>query len=121
MPGTTAGGLPFPLSTEQVRDGATAIKNLADALQLRGMAQRLSGATGVFTANSAGQGSVPFPAAFSAAPGCVAVSGDSTQSVRIEIINTSTTGFNFQVKNATTDAAIPNAVVRVNWIAVGTA
>ena len=36
MPSATAGGLPYPLPTEMVRDGATAIKNLADMLELRG-------------------------------------------------------------------------------------
>lgn len=119
MPSTTAGGLPYPLPTEQAKDGAVAIKNLADALQARGGAQRSLGLTSVYTANSAAQGSVPFSPAFGAVPGLVAMNGDSTSGVRIEIINTVTTGFNFIVKNATTDVTIPNATVRINWIAIG--
>jgi hypothetical protein len=121
MPATTAGGLPYPLPTEQAKDGAVAIKNLADALQARGGAQRSVGASGVFTANAAGQGSIPFSPAFSGVPGCIAMNGDATASVRIEIINTVTTGFNFQVRNSTTDVAIPNATVRINYVAIGAA
>ena len=33
--GSTAGGLPFPVGTDLVRDGDNAIKALADALQFR--------------------------------------------------------------------------------------
>jgi hypothetical protein len=36
MPSTTPRGLPYPLPTEPIADGATAIKNLADALDPRG-------------------------------------------------------------------------------------
>lgn len=35
MPGNTTTGLPYPLPSEPVRDGANAIKNLADAVDRR--------------------------------------------------------------------------------------
>jgi len=36
MPGMTAGGLPYPLPSEPVRDGAAAIRDLAEAIEARG-------------------------------------------------------------------------------------
>lgn len=126
MPGTTTPfAFPYPLGTEPVRDGDDAIKNLAvkinDTLNLKGLTKVITAANAVYTANAAGQGSTAFGGAalVTNPPAVIAQSGDSTQNVRIEIINATTTGFNWAVKNATTDAAIPNAVVRINWIAVG--
>lgn len=54
MPSTTAGGLPYPLPGESVRDGALAIKNLADAIQLRGGAQALRGGRSDLVATTGG-------------------------------------------------------------------
>jgi hypothetical protein len=118
MPSTTAGGLPYPLGTEPVRDGDNAIKNLADAIQLRGGASAVRGASTVTTANASGTGSVGFTG-FSASPAVVANSGDSAAGIRIDIVNTVLTGFNYRVLNQTTAAVVPNATVRINWLAYG--
>jgi hypothetical protein len=65
-----------------------------------------------------GTGSVGFTG-FSVSPAVVANSGDSAAGIRIDIISTVLTGFNYRVLNQTTGAVVPNATVRINWVAIG--
>jgi hypothetical protein len=68
MPGTTAGGLPYPLPSDPTRNGAADIKALADALQLRGHGLRIeSGVRGnlLFTG---GLATITFATAFANPP-----------------------------------------------------
>lgn len=54
MPSNTASGYPYPLPTEPVKDGAVAIKNLADAVQLRFPLKRAYWFKGGLTTNAYG-------------------------------------------------------------------
>ena len=62
MPGTTPNGLPYPLPSEPVRDGAVAIRNLAEKLNPRAPYGQMvinqnqaTDAQGYFTINAPGQ------------------------------------------------------------------
>jgi len=54
MPSQTAQGYPYPLPSEPVRDGAVAIRNLAEAIQARLPITRSFWLRGGFTTNSSG-------------------------------------------------------------------
>jgi hypothetical protein len=59
--GQTAGGLPYPEPTMPVRDGAAAIKALADALQTRGAGARWVVDKQNVTTGSTGYAVVTYP------------------------------------------------------------
>ena len=60
MPSKTASGLPYPLPSEPVRDGAVSIQNLASAVDVRIQA----GSAIIVTTAGSGDGYIPFPVAF---------------------------------------------------------
>lgn len=64
MPGATASGLPYPLPTEPVRDGANAVKALADALEKRGLGLRFVVGQVIVTTNAAGGWGITYPSPF---------------------------------------------------------
>lgn len=78
MPSQTAGGLPYPLPTEPVRDGAQAIHNLADAIQARGGGQLIQAGNSSGVTQPTGVLRVNFPVAFKSgtSPVVVAWGGD---------------------------------------------
>lgn len=77
MPGTTAGGLPYPLGTEPVRDGDNAIKSLADALQARGSGLLWQSAGLSAAPDVAGRFRVNFPKPFATQPWIAMTPGSS--------------------------------------------
>jgi hypothetical protein len=113
---------PYPEPTAIVRNGAADIQSLgqsiATSLNNRGLTSRCIGGSTVTTSNGSGTGSVGFTG-FSVSPAVVANSGDSAAGIRIDIISTVLTGFNYRVLNQTTGAVVPNATVRINWVAIG--
>jgi hypothetical protein len=68
MPTTTADGLPYPLPTEPVRDGAANISALANALSRRGMGKRFEIRRITVTPNGFGNAVVTFGRAFANIP-----------------------------------------------------
>lgn len=70
MPGATAQGYPYPLPTDQVKNGAVDIKNLADANQARVPIRRGYWFSGGITTNSSG--GIAVNVGFTVA-GCVAI------------------------------------------------
>jgi deoxyribose-phosphate aldolase len=68
MPANTSTGLPYPLPTDPVRAGATDIKALADALELRGGGFKFIAGKVATATDAQGFAQVTFPGAgFSAA------------------------------------------------------
>lgn len=63
---TTAGGLPYPLPSAPVRQGAADIKALADALELRGGGLSVQAGSAVVTLNAQGDGQFSFGVPFKA-------------------------------------------------------
>lgn len=114
MPATNAFGLPYPLPTDPVADGATAILNLADAV-----GARLRIASGTLTVpvtdGVGGPVSVTFPAnRFSQVPHTVVSSQDSWYNAISTAITT--TGFSVNVRRLDPATVAPNIGVR--WVAI---
>lgn len=124
MPSTTAGGLPYPLPTEQAKDGAVAIQNLANALQVRGAGWMTQTGSGVVTLNASGDGQIPIGTPFKA----------GTKPIVLMQVTDPLAAY-FVVPNyaAATNAAMPFRMYtpaagtpaagpyRVQWIAIGVA
>lgn len=115
MPGATAQGYPYPLATEPVRDGATAIKNLADAVQLRFPIKRGYWFRGGITTNQYGGIAVAVgfnvagAIAITAQQGyaCVAPQGYPANTLWIDVYGTN-------------GALVPNTFIIFNILAWGT-
>lgn len=75
MPGTTPNGLPYPLASEPVKDGAVAIQNLAAALDNRGYGLRVEAKRVQVTTNASGVAVVTFAKAFPSPPVIATVAG----------------------------------------------
>jgi hypothetical protein len=124
MPGSTAGGLPYPLGTEPVRDGDNAIKALADALQVRGGAQRVQRGSVLVTLDPNGQVAHVFPVPFTGTP-VVTFSSDGAKGVVIlfNLVSRDTAGM---VVTAVQVSTVSGTTIRtgptwMHYIAVGPA
>lgn len=83
----TPGGLPYPLSTDRLNQGAVAIQQLAEALEQRGNSLlTLTGAL-PFTTDAAGNGAITYPVPFGAVP-VVVCSPNVPNIVAMTAINT---------------------------------
>lgn len=125
MPSTTAGGLPYPLPTEPVRDGANAVKALADALQVRTLGLMFQVGQAIVTCNGAGGWSIVFPQPFKtgAAPLMLAIDGGASgTSIRILGVMTPVSATSVSgVAREYNGVAASNAVIRITYLAIGTA
>jgi len=88
----TAGGLPYPLPTDPVKDGATAIQALADALEARGHGQRVEGRSVAVTTNASGGFSFTFARAFSSAPPAVTLTAVDGSGVQLRMLSVLASG-----------------------------
>ena len=100
LTGTTAGGLPWPATTDPLNQGANDIKALAAALEARGHGIRVeSRAVSVTTAG--GIGTIAFAKSFPSVPVAVLITmaapfGTSSQAFTYAVFNAPTAA-NFQV------------------------
>jgi hypothetical protein len=120
----TAGGLPYPLGTEPVRDGDNAIKALADALQLRGYGLKAQYGR-VDPAVTGGNYSLVYPVAFSSPPLLFLVQSDvlaANKLIRAAVNNTSggvdATRAVLYITNDFDNAAFTGNVI-LRWLAIG--
>jgi len=123
MPGTTANGLPYPLPSEPVKDGAVAIQNLADALQVRGHGLRIEARRVTVTTDNNGYASIIYAKAFASPP--VAVVWVERQGAGIDLWLSSFDGNNqiamgtwFFIRRMFDNAAAPGSF-SVQYIAIG--
>jgi len=140
MPGTTPGGLPYPLGTEPVRDGDNAIKNLAEAIDPKLFTVRTNAATypyaavppagsriilqtGIYSGSVLGGGLLivtypqPFPNGVLSFIG-IPVSGAHYISINGRAgVNTAQT--TFVVFGAGGATVTPGTGVDINWTAIG--
>jgi hypothetical protein len=128
MPSTTAGGLPYPLPTEQARDGATAIQNLANALEARGGGLLVQAGSAVVSLNASGDGNFTYGLPFKAGtkPSVLLQLSDPLGSVWISpnyqaATNTLCPFRMSQQQGANPPVSPGPGPWRVNWIAVGAA
>lgn len=116
MPTTTTLGYPVPLDSDPVADGATATRNLGQAVDDKiGVAAR-GISTVVVTASTVGTLAVDFPVGrFTSAPAVVATGvGSSVWMAYIQAITAS--GFTLGVRQVQGTSTTAN--VAVNWIAL---
>lgn len=114
MPSATANGYPYPLPTEPVRDGAVAIKNLADAVEARLPIKRSSWQRGGYTTNSFG--GINVNVGFTTVGG-VAITEALGYSV-MRASNSPAGWVYFQVYGIN-GAAVPNTFIVINFITWG--
>jgi hypothetical protein len=116
MPGATAGGLPYPLGSEPVRDGDNAIKALADALQVRGGAARTEARYLPSVGVAGGTCSVAFATPFA---GSAVVSAFAGWPLTIaSLVSTDSFGFTCRVKNQVDNSDFSGNIA-VWYIAIG--
>lgn len=119
MPSKTPTGLPYPLSTEPVKDGATAIQALTAALDVR-----IQSGSSVVTLNGTlGDAQIPFPVAFKSGtqPTFIPVMSSPMAGFTVASYQQYTNTVQGSIKIATAAGGIPNSgSYRVEWIAVGT-
>jgi hypothetical protein len=113
---TTAGGLPYPVPTDPVAQGADAIRALAEAIDRHFL-------TGAFTGNTAANGvlTVTFPGAgFTSAPTVIAALqfGAGGTDFTGYLIASTNTGFTYRLFQSGSPAAA-GVTARINWLAVG--
>jgi hypothetical protein len=116
MPSKTPTGLPYPLATDPVRDGATAVQALAAALDVR-----VQAGTAVVATNPQGDGYVPFPVAFRSGtvPVFVPVMSDPASGYVASSYRQYTNSDAGLVHVSLLSGAPATGTVRVEWIAVG--
>ena len=114
MPSNTAHGYPYPLPTEPVRDGAVAIKNLADANQARVPIQRGTWQRGGYTTNEFG--GINVNVGFTTIGG-IAITEQMGYSV-VRASNSPAGWIYFQVFGIN-GAAVPNTFIVLNFMAWG--
>lgn len=128
MPGLTAGGLPYPLGTEAVRDGDNAIKALADALEIRGSGLLIQHALGNVTTQPTGLARVDFAKAFKVPPTVLVTPGSIGMfDVRVALgdysnaYNPTAANFHILARNASNNSAAASVAVLFYWVAIGPA
>jgi phosphoribosylaminoimidazole (AIR) synthetase len=124
MPSLTAGGLPYPLGTEPVRDGDNAIKALADALQVRTLGYQFVASQVIVTTNAAGGFGITFTRPFKTGNNpfvlCQHADGSGTSLVVLASMNPPTvTGFSGVARNTDGNYAVGN--IRITYLAIGVA
>jgi len=125
MPSTTAGGLPYPLPTEQAKDGAVAIQNLANALQARTLGLQFVVGQVIVTCNAAGGWGFNFARPFKtgAVPLVLVVDGGATGSA-LRTLGTMDPASATAVAGVARDPGgnfAANALIRITYLAMGTA
>lgn len=115
---TTAGGLPYPAATDDLRDGAAAIQALATALGGTPLVQ--TGTVDVaYGATSAATAPVTFPQAFAAPPIVVAGIASGSTSPRSLAAASAITATGFTAGLMTADGGNSGTTRTVAWVAVG--
>lgn len=114
MAGITSNWYPYPLPTEPVRDGATAVKNLADANEARVPIKRGSWQRGGFTTNSFG--GINVNVGFTVI-GAVAIT-EAMGYMCIRAANSPAGWVYFQIFG-TNGSAVPNTFIIINFITWG--
>lgn len=128
MPANTAGGLPYPLPTEQAKDGAVAIQNLANALEARGGGLLVQAGSAVVSLNASGDGNFSYGVAFKAGtkPSVLLQVSDPLASIWVSpnypASSNTVCPFRLTTQQGANPPVSPGAGPwRVNWIAVGAA
>lgn len=123
---TTAGGFPYPVGTDKVRDGDDAIKALADVLQQRTLGLMFISSQVIVTTNAAGGFGVTFPRAFraGASPLVICADGDANASsinqIGVMFAPTATT-FSGVIRNAAGQYPPTGSAIRLTYLAIGVA
>jgi hypothetical protein len=122
--GVTTNGLPYPLSTDPLQQGANDIKALALALEARGHGLRVEHGVRQLTPNGAGEYTFFFTTPFAAAPSVVMCSTSASTGLvpmmaakSSGISASAVTGYGINGLNG----AMITSVYYVNYIAVGPA
>jgi hypothetical protein len=120
MPSQTAGGLPYPLPSEPVRDGAVAIKNLADAIEGRGGGVFTQVGKTQVTTQPAGIAIIFFPVVFSGVPVSIQVTGENGYRITLETVSYGYFGGSFHVMVHKPDGSLGASVTtQIYWSATG--
>jgi hypothetical protein len=123
---TTAGGLPYPASTDFVKDGALAIQNLAEGIESRGGGYYTIRGTSTWTIPSSGQYTFVYPWKFTAQPVCKFIPQGKDASYNAIIAMNTGNPFTYQASFSVysihrTTFAIANygGALTVNWEITG--
>lgn len=118
MPALTAGKWPYPLPTEPVKDGATAMQNLAAEADKRlGNAAVQFGAVGGGVADGNGALVVAFPKAFQSIPAVTVTVRDS--GILAVLLGSQQFVSSFTVMFKTLAGTPRPGAIEFSWIAVG--
>lgn len=119
MPSSTADGLPYPLPSEPVRDGAVNIQALATAVGVKVQ----SGSAFITTTAGSSDGYIPFPVAFRAGttPAVIMQSGDPANGAILVVSYYQFTDNTRAALRLTTPAGglIGAGTYRIQWHAIG--
>jgi hypothetical protein len=127
MPGNTANGLPYPLPSEPVRDGAVAIRNLAEELTKRAVIATTTRGAVVYvrqalTSNAGGYVQYPLPTGLSSVKGMIIIyEGSFNWACRLTSYPNAAGSFDMQLVEAVNQAPIPNASFIMNSVIWGDA
>lgn len=125
MPLTTAGGLPYPLPTEQAKDGAVAIQNLANALQARTLGLQFVVGQVIVLTNAAGGWGFTFSRPFKtgAVPLVLVVDGGANATTLriLGIIDPASATAVSGVARQYDGTAVNAGNIRITYLAIGTA
>lgn len=117
--GTTTGGLPYPEPTDPIADGADAIRDLAEAVDLGFGSNRFVAGSTVDTTDSSGNLDVTFPVTFTGVP-IVLYSirvGTNNNVSHWLILPPTTTGFRVRLMIAGVSGS--GDVATIQWLAIG--
>jgi hypothetical protein len=122
MSGNTSGGLPYATGTDKVRDGDNAIQSLAEALDRRGMAQRVERRSVAVTPNAAGGFGISFARVFTTVPDlvcqCTSARSGFVPVIAQQAGSVTASGFSGIMANAMGGQAVTETVY-VAYIAIG--
>jgi hypothetical protein len=117
MPNTT-NGYPYPATSDPVAQGATAIQNLAQAIDTRVRATAAGQVAVSVNAAATGSATVTFPAGrFTATPQCFGNAQNSLYVASIGAGGRTATGCTVTIRHI--DQAVTTATPNVDWLAIG--
>jgi hypothetical protein len=121
MPGLTTSGLPYPLPTEPVKDGAQAIRNLADTISARTTVSNTTKQAFAYTrysvtTNASGYVAVGRPANMTTMRGAFvkAETGNVTWRCHVTSLPNGTGGLDLVLTRTDTGAVIPTSAFLLN-------